>query len=651
VFFRESNKPLDISMVQKTHGGNMNRALIIVLMLTVFFITIPWVVNLSVGSSSKTLVVPNDYPSIGAAVNQAAPGDVLLVKSGVYYENVQINKPLTLEGQDAITTIIVGNGGFQGAEHMATVALKANDVRLTGLTITSQNYSSTSDYAYGINIQGDNCTIENNIITNNYIGIFCSIQSSTIINNNTIASNIKDGIRFFGGSLNTVSNNKIFSNGQSGIAMQGYSNIISKNTIQNNYRGIGVGSSFSVVFNNFIAWNSESGIFLAGSNNTIFANDFYKNKWGLYVTPQLAAPRENTIYNNNFINNTNKAYDNSSYLIQNWDKGSQMGGNFWSDYSARYPNATQIEIPNAVFVVSPQGNTPYLINVNNTDNYPLMHPFDTTNAPKMPAMPSLIIAKPNSIVASWSFDTVNPDLVTLDATGQNPAILGSTTANYSYIPQQVPGKFGDALSFTGMSYATVPASPSIETPNEVTIDAWVNVQSLKNVTYNNIFVEAMRTTAALPTRTLGLAINGVPPENTSSPAEGAIRGYVYTQNNGLNEIVTKNPVPLNQWVHIVFTRSLATGMHIYVNGEEQPVEVTAGVANPAGPIQRQTEIYIGHDSITNIDQLEISNVVKSQAQPIWTQWWLWTIISASLIILGLEISLYRTKKNRRNAAV
>ena len=137
-----------MSLSYRKYGGKMNRALIMILGLTVVFVTIPWMANLSVGSASKTLVVPDDYPTIGAAVNQASQGDVILVKSGVYHENLQINKSLTLEGQDIATTIIVGSGGLQGNEHIATVTLKASGVRLTGLTIESKNYSSTSNYAY-----------------------------------------------------------------------------------------------------------------------------------------------------------------------------------------------------------------------------------------------------------------------------------------------------------------------------------------------------------------------------------------------------------------------------------------------------------------------------------------------------------------------
>ncbi len=99
-------------------------------------------------------------------------------------------------------------------------------------------------------------------------------------------------------------------------------------------------------------------------------------------------------------------------------------------------------------------------------------------------------------MASWTFDTVEDGWVVPDATGNNPAILASTVGNLSLVPSQVPGKFGQALSFTGWSYAFVPPSPSLQTPNDVTIDAWVNMQQIKDVSYNNILVECVRTTAA-----------------------------------------------------------------------------------------------------------------------------------------------------------
>jgi hypothetical protein len=79
-------------------------------------------------------------------------------------------------------------------------------------------------------------------------------------------------------------------------------------------------------------------------------------------------------------------------------------------------------------------------------------------------------------------------------------------------------------------------------------------------------------------------------------------------------------------------------MHIYINGQEQEVTVTAGLANPSGVIMRQNEIYIGHDAICTIDELKISNSLEQSAQPLWMQWWLWTaIIFAGVAGCGLVV--------------
>jgi hypothetical protein len=53
-----------------------------------------------------------------------------------------------------------------------------------------------------------------------------------------------------------------------------------------------------------------------------------------------------------------------SNAFNNWDNGTT--GNYWSDYQSRYPNATEIDS-------SGIGNTPYAIDPNNIDNYPLLH--------------------------------------------------------------------------------------------------------------------------------------------------------------------------------------------------------------------------------------------------------------------------------------
>jgi parallel beta-helix repeat protein len=570
------------------------------------------------------LVVPDNYASISVAINHAQSGDIIDVKAGVYVENLQIDKPLIIKGEDNQRTVILGSGGVdRGANSVVLIA--SNNVEISGFTIKSQNYSNTNLFATGIIVDADNCTIASNVLTNNYLGVFFSVQSSITIINNTINENIKDGVRFFGGSNNNFSNNTVTGNGGTGINIQGYSNIASDNIVSGNVRGIGFESSYSQIFGNTVNLNQESGIFLASSYNKIFANNLSENKYGIFITSQLGAPRENEIYSNNFISNNVNAQDNMP-TVQHWSDPIFLG-NYWSD--------------------RPQNVSSYQISENNIDNSTQAEPINIEGA-KLAQIKNPEPAQANSVIASWPFDVVDSYGVTPDATGKNPAVLGPEVGNNSFTPQLVTGKFGKALSFNGAYYATVPPSPSIETPNEVAIDAWINIQSIKNATYNNIFVEACRTTAAVPIRTLGFAVNGETPSNESSPPLGALRACVYTTSGGFNEIDTIDSVPLNQWVHVVFTRSDTTGMHIYIDGKEMAVRVAVGTINPSGLIQRQTETYIGHDAEITIDNLTVSNTVAVQSQPLWTQWWLWAILT---IVIGGTVTIYCWRFIARNRKI
>jgi len=603
----------------------MKRELIKSLALIAILIASTGMINLHGAKATKILTVPDEYSTIQAAVDQASAGDTIFVRSGVYNENILIDKPLTLEGENSSSTTIMGTGG---SNPNAVLILAADNVKISGFTIESLTYSNTTMYAYGIWVEGNDCAITGNVIQNSYTGIFCSTQSSTTIIQNTIKLSIKNGICFYGGNQNNVSYNNITGNAVSGIEMDGYSNTISDNNILGNYRGIGLGTTYSVVFDNNIESNTESGIFLAGSKNIVSANNIVSNKYGVFVTSQLTAPMADEIFHNNFESNGYNAYDNSSALIESWDSGAKSGGNYWSDYLTNAPGASQAGSLGS-------GNKPYIINSNNADNYPLMSPFDTSDLGSLPAAIPAPTAQTDSVVAYWTLGTVEASLVSPDSTGNNPAILGSETPVYNNTPALVPGKFGMALNFTGNVFATVQTSPTLLTPKEVTVDAWVNIQAIKaGVPYNNIFIEAQRTTAKLPSRTLGLAVNGQTPENASSPPVGALRGYVVTP-NGLNEVDTTTALPNDTWVHVEFTRSTTTGMHIYVNGIEQNITVVSGTANPAGSIQTPTDIYIGHDSKTEIEDLKISNTVAQQTTPLLMQWWLWAAIVAVVLALGL----------------
>ena len=51
---------------------------------------------------------PNNYTTIQDAINAANDGDTIFVYSGVYYENVVVNKSITLRGETVRPTIVGG---------------------------------------------------------------------------------------------------------------------------------------------------------------------------------------------------------------------------------------------------------------------------------------------------------------------------------------------------------------------------------------------------------------------------------------------------------------------------------------------------------------------------------------------------------------
>ena len=283
-----------------------------------------------------------------------------------------------------------------------------------------------------------------------------------------------------------------------------------------------------------------------------------------------------------------------------------------------------------------------------TDNHPLIEPYDINSASTPPTAEQPPLAEEH-VVSLWHFDEAEPNLITPDAMGLNNAILGTAWEDISFTPSLVAGKFGNALNFDGWAYAYVPPSPSLEIGEEITIDAWVYFKEFKNVTYSNILIQSLREAIDYPNRIVGLAVNGMEPENSTSPVVGALRGYVVTDTEGFNEIVTTEAViPLNEWTHVVFTRSLTSGMHLYVNGEETDVMVTEGKQNPIGTINRSAALYIGHDSNAIIDELSISNIAMQNLETsMWMQGWFWTAITIGVLLAVTTAALFYFKKRHK----
>lgn len=112
-------------------------------------------------ASGGTRRVPDDHTTIQAAVDAAAPGDLVLIGPGVYAEEVKVTTPsLTLRGTDRNAVIVDGeftraNGISVTADGVAVENLTVRNAKINGLYWTAvQGYRASYVTAYNNEVYG-----------------------------------------------------------------------------------------------------------------------------------------------------------------------------------------------------------------------------------------------------------------------------------------------------------------------------------------------------------------------------------------------------------------------------------------------------------------------------------------------------------------
>ncbi len=251
---------------------------------------------------------------------------------------------------------------------------------------TSSSYNSVfgnniTQNGWGILIGSSssyNSVFGNNITRNGY-GILLAFASNNSLTGNTVVNSTSN---FFvaGGQLEDFVNNVDATNTVNGkpvyywvdkqdmavppeagyVALINCTHVKVQNlSLTRNEQGILlVHTTNSTIARNNVT-NSFIGILLSFSSNH---NSFFENNIAnCHYEFEFSDSSDNTLYHNNFINNTEHIQYGSPEQGALWDNGCE--GNYWSNYKGTDTNGDGI------------GDTPYIIDPYNQDNYPLMNPY------------------------------------------------------------------------------------------------------------------------------------------------------------------------------------------------------------------------------------------------------------------------------------
>ncbi len=258
-----------------------------------------------------------------------------------------------------------------------------NAINSSSNTITG-NYIAKNDVAIALHSSSHNHIEGNKISGNNLAILLYDSSNHNSISGNNITNNgngIWSEFNPTPSNYNSIVGNNITENSGTGILIRSSSNdLIEGNTIENNDDGIQLsGSSCQynrIAGNNIV--NNKNGIYLGGGpqHNDIFENNIENNENGIY----FSTCSNNTIYQNNFINNTrhvsdiNMEYPEAPPSENSWDNGSE--GNYWSNYTGQDTNGDNI------------GDSPHIIYGDNQDNYPLV---ETVQIPEFPSWTPMLL--------------------------------------------------------------------------------------------------------------------------------------------------------------------------------------------------------------------------------------------------------------------
>jgi parallel beta-helix repeat protein len=285
----------------------------------------------------------NDTNNDGILIINAS--DITLDCNGMTLESI-VNPPPPDDGRGIVSNkpnVTIKNCILKKFYSAISIEAGANDNKIYNNTLDDNNGGVFITGAPGNYVNGT--LVENNKGDYNMAAVYLLDTFFTLINNNTF------NVGYYGFDLRqnayntTITNNILNSSAYyyaqyaSGILLYAQSNTtVVKNTFNRNNKGI---------------------YFYAGWPSIVLNNSFCNSLEGMHIDTS-----NNIIYHNNIVNNTIQVLD-FGFSSSIFDNGKE--GNYWSDYNGTDSNGDGI------------GDSPYTIDLDSKDNFPLMNP--NSNAP------------------------------------------------------------------------------------------------------------------------------------------------------------------------------------------------------------------------------------------------------------------------------
>ncbi len=354
----------------------------------IFFLYLFLSITFSVGTFAKTIKVGNgqEITSIQQGIDLADAGDTILVAEGNYRAgNITVNKPLVLKG--------INHPVLDGEKKHEPISIRSPYVIVDGFLIRNSGHSSMTDIS-GIKIynthhvtiinnileenyfgiysqQSQHCTIKNNSVTatsvetqlsgngihawksdslhifNNTVkghrdGIYLEFVTHSLVEENTILNNLRYGLHFMFAHYNSYVNN-LFRNNGAGVAVMYTRHVTMKdNRFEDNWGDAAYGLLLKEISDGKIEGNhftgNTMGVFADGSSRIeIERNIFKSNGWAIKMQANCMDIK---VEKNNFIGNTFDIGTNGSLVLNTFKN------NYWDKYEGYDLNKDKIgDIP------------------------------------------------------------------------------------------------------------------------------------------------------------------------------------------------------------------------------------------------------------------------------------------------------------------